>query len=321
MLPLLNMFQAVIDAVVPVFGLILIGWLASRYGLLSAAASEAINRFVIYLALPALLFVAMARADIDALTEIEFAISYGGATLLTMFTYVWLSRREGLPAVTRTINSMSAGYANTGFMGVPLILMVLGPHALTGIVIIIVLTISLQFALTVIAIEWFRAEGKNLLPVMGKVGLSLLKNPILMAPILGIVSSGIGVVPPSAVMGLLDLLADAATPCALLTIGLFLAQSPARSASPAVLQIIFLKLFIHPVIVGVMVLFVFDLEPVWAWTAILAAALPVGTGPFMLASMYRENPAVSARAILISTIGSVVTVSIIIAWLNLQSIV
>jgi len=315
------MFQAVLDAVVPVFGLILIGWLASRHGLLSTAASEAINRFVIYLALPALLFVAMARADIEALTEIEFAISYGGATLITMLTYVWLSRPEGLPSVTRTINSMSAGYANTGFMGVPLILMVLGPQALTAIVIVIVLTISLQFALTVIAIEWLQAKGKNLLPVMAKVGLSLLKNPILMAPMLGIASSATGVAPPSSIMGLLDLLADAATPCALLTIGLFLAQSPARSSSPAVVQIILLKLFIHPIIVGVLVLFIFDLPPIWAWTAILAAALPVGTGPFMLASLYRENPAVSARAILISTIGSVITISLIIAWLNLQSIV
>ncbi len=315
------MFQAVIDAVVPVFGLILIGWLASRHGLLGTAASEAINRFVIYLALPALLFVAMARAEIEALTEIEFAVSYGGATLATMLAYIWLSRREGLPNITRTINSMSAGYANTGFMGVPLILMVLGPEALTAIVIIIVLTISLQFALTVIAIEWLRAEGKNLLPVLAKVGLSLLKNPILMAPLLGIASSATGVAPPSAIVGLLDLLADAATPCALLTIGLFLAQPPARSTSPAILQIIFLKLFAHPVIAGVLVFFVFDLPPIWAWTAVLAAALPVGTGPFMLASLYRENPAVSARAILISTIGSVITISLIIAWLNLQSIV
>ncbi|MFO7746696.1 MAG: AEC family transporter [Orrella sp.] len=315
------MLIAVLDAVVPVFGLILLGWFASRRGLLSANASDALNRFVIYFALPALLFVAMARADIDALTDIEFAISYGGGTLLTMLIYIWLSRRDGLTSLTRTINSMSSGYANTGFMGVPLILMVLGPEALPPLVIMVVLTISLQFALTVIAIEWQQASGKSLMPVLGKVGLSLLKNPILVAPILGLLSAATDFAPPSALMGLMDLLADAATPCALLTIGLFLAQSPIRSASPAVPQIVLLKLFVHPLIVGVMALFVFDLSPVWAWAGILAAALPVGTGPFMLASLYREDPAVSARAIFISTLGSVLTLSLIIAWLNLQSIV
>lgn len=315
------MLLAVVDAVVPVFGLILLGWFASRRGLLSPAASDALNRFVIYFALPALLFVAMASTDIDALTEIEFAVSYGGGTLLTMLVYVWLSRRDRLSNLTRTINSMSSGYANTGFMGVPLILMVLGPEALPPLVIMIVLTVSMQFALTVIAIEWQQASGKSLMPVLGKVALSLLKNPILVAPILGLFSSSSGFTPPTAIMGLLELLADAATPCALLTIGLFLAQSPIRSASPAVRQIVLLKLFLHPLIVGVMVLFVFDLPPVWAWSAVLSAALPVGTGPFMLASLYREDPAISARAIFISTLGSVLTLSLIIAWLNLQSIV
>ena len=315
------MFQAVIDTVVPIFGLILLGWFCHRRGLLAATATDALNRFVIYLALPALLFAAMARAEIEALSEIGFVISYGAGTLLTMALYLWFSRRQGIANLARTINSMSSGYANSGYMGIPLILMVLGPEALAPAVIAAVLTGAFQFGLTIIAIEWQRADGKSILPALGKVGISLLKNPILIAPVLGLASAGSGTLPPQALMGLVDMLAAAATPCALLTIGLFLAQSQTQSNHPAVKQIVLLKLFAHPIAVGMLALFVFQLDPLWAWAAILSAATPVGTGPFMLASLFREDAAISARAIFLSTLGSVITLSLLVAWLNLQSIV
>jgi len=315
------MFQAVFDTVVPIFGLIILGWFCRRRELLAATATDALNRFVIYLALPALLYAAMARAKIDALSEIGFVISYGAGTLLTMALYLWFSRKQGIANIARTINSMSSGYANSGYMGIPLILMVLGPEALAPAVIAAVLTGAFQFGLTIIAIEWQRAHGKSMLPALGKVGISLLKNPILIAPVLGLISAGSGALPPKALMGLVDLLADAATPCALLTIGLFLAQSQTQSNHPAVKQIVLLKLFVHPIAVGILALFVFQLDPLWAWAAILSSATPVGTGPFMLASLFREDAAISARAIFLSTLGSVLTLSLLVAWLNLQSIV
>jgi malonate transporter and related proteins len=281
------MFQAVIDTVVPIFGLILLGWFCHRRGLLAATATDALNRFVIYLALPALLYAAMARAEIEALSEIGFVISYGAGTLITMAVYLWFSRKQSLANIARTINSMSSGYANSGYMGIPLILMVLGPEALAPAVIAAVITGAFQFGLTIIAIEWQRAEGKSILPAFGKVGISLLKNPILIAPVLGLASAGTGTLPPQALMGLIDLL----------------------------------KLFMHPIAVGILALFVFQLDPIWAWAAILSAATPVGTGPFMLASLFREDAAISARAIFLSTIGSVLTLSLLVAWLNLQSVV
>ena len=315
------MFQAVIDAVVPVFGLILLGWFVARRGLLAPGATDALNRFVIYLALPCLLFLAMARSELDIMSELGFVISFATGTLVTTLAYLWLSRREGLAGLTRSINGMSASYTNVGFMGIPLVLMVFGEEALAPVVIGCILTVAVQFGLTIIAIEIQKAKGGSLLPAVKRVALSLLKNPILVAPSLGAAFSALDVLPPQAVLGMIDLLAAAATPCALVTIGLFLAQSKVQTASPAVMQIVLLKLFLHPVIVAILAIGVFDLNPVWAWTAIMAAALPVGTGPFMLANLYQQDAAVSARAILISTVASAVTLSLMIAWLNYQGVI
>ena len=314
------MLQAVINAVVPIFGLIFLGWLVARQGLLKPAATEALNQFVIYLALPALLFLAMARSSLEALSEFGFVASFVIGTTATSLLYIWLSRREKLTNLPRTINSMSASYPNTGFMGIPLVLILFGDRALAPIVIACVLTVGVQFAVTIVAIEVQRVRAGSLLPALKRVSVSLIRNPILVAPLLGLAMASADLPPPQPLVGLLDLLAAAATPCALLAIGLFLAQSPMKSSSPAVMQIVILKLFVHPFIVGVLALGIFDLDPIWAWTVVLSAALPVGTGPFMLATLYREDASVSARAILLSTLTSALTLSLLIAWINSQGI-
>lgn len=314
------MLQAVFDAVVPVFGLILLGWIAARRNWLPASATEALNRFVIFLALPALLFMAMARSDVSVLSESGLAASFGLGTLGASLLYLWCSKKENLDGINRCINCMSASYANAGFMGIPLILIVFGQDAMPAAVMVCIMTVAVLFGVAITAIEIVKARGRSLAPALKRVGMSLLLNPILVAPILGLGFSASGIAIPKAVAGLIDLLAGAATPCALITIGLFLARSSTQTHSSSVPQILWIKLIAHPCLVGLLALFVFDVEPVWAWTAIIAAALPVGTGPFMLANLYRQDASVSARAILLSTIGSVISLSGLVAWVNYANI-
>lgn len=314
------MFASVINTVVPIFGLILLGWACGKGGLLNSAATDALNRFVVYLALPALLFMAMARADLQAMAEIGFVASFGIGTILTMLIYLWMSRHHGLSYLQRMINCLSVGYSNAGYMGIPLILLLFGETALPIAVIGAVMTVVVQFSLVIIAIEIHRARGRSLLPALKKIGLSLLKNPILVSTALGISVSALGIKLPMAIEGGIDQLAKAATPCALLTIGLFIAQTKARGRGRDVTEIVLLKLFVHPLLVGILALGVFDLDPLWAWCAILATALPVGTGSFMLAHLYQQDASTSARSILVSTIGSIATLTALLAWVNLQGI-
>ena len=314
------MFASVFNTVVPIFGLILLGWACGKGGLLNSSATDALNRFVVYLALPALLFSAMARADLQAMAEIGFVVSFGVGTVLTMLIYLAISRREELGYLERMINCLSVGYSNAGYMGIPLILLVFGEKALPIAVIGAVMTVVVQFSLVIIAIEIHRARGRSLLPALKKIALSLVKNPILVSTALGISVSALGIELPLSISGGIDQLAKAATPCALLTIGLFIAQAKARTGSRAVTQIVTLKLFVHPLLVGILAFGVFDLDPLWAWCAVLATALPVGTGSFMLAHLYQQDASTSARSILVSTIGSVVTLTALLAWVNIQGI-
>jgi predicted permease len=177
-------------------------------------------------------------------------------------------------------------------------------------------TVSFLFALTILWIELTRLDHGQLGTAMRKVSLALVKNPLLIAPILGIAWSASDLGMPSAIDRYINLLGEAATPCALVAIGLFLAANPIRALDSSVLRIVTLKVAVQPLLTAILVFYVFDMPRMWAQIAILSAALPVGTGPFMIAQIYQRDASASARAILISTMCSVITISILLAWIT-----
>ena len=315
------MLSAVVNAALPVFALILTGWGCARLGIMGSSATEGLNRFVVYLALPAQLFAAMAHAPLAELARPGFFIANGLGMLITAGSYAWLSRALPGDPVDRIINAMSATYSNAGFMGIPLCLMVFGKSGLSASILCTLFTVSALFAATIMLIELRTMRSGHFASAMVKVGRALMRNPILIAPLLGVAWARTGWELPTAPERFVDLIGTAATPCALIAIGLFLAQSEIQESHSGasrrhIMRIVGLKLLVQPVVTAVLVLWVFDVPRLWAQVAILSAALPVGTGPYMLAQIYHRDAAASARAILLSTIGSVVTISLVIAWIG-----
>jgi malonate transporter and related proteins len=152
-------------------------------------------------------------------------------------------------------------------------------------------------------------------PVWWTVGRSLVRNPLLVAPALGALVPSAGLAVPDAVATFLKLLGGAAAPCALVALGLFLAQprqtggGQGRTAA----LLVGLKLVLHPLLAYGLGRYLFDLPPLLLHTAVLMAALPTGTGPFMLAEFYRREADLTATVVLVSTVLAVVTVSAYLA--------
>lgn len=313
------MLSAVIHAAFPVFALIMTGWLCARYKLLNALSMEGLNKFVIYLALPAQLFDAMSHARLSDLAQPGFYWAFSIGMLATAGLHTFLARKNKSPQTDKIIQSMTAAYSNAGFMGIPLSLIVFGKAGLSPAIITTLFTVSLLFALTIMWIEMTRLDQGRFGSVMLKVGLALIKNPLLIAPILGICWSALDLSMPSAIDRYINLLGEAATPCALVAIGLFLAANPIRGFDHSVLRIVFLKIGFQPLLTALLAFYVFDMPRMWAQIAILSSALPVGTGPFMMAQIYQRDASASAQAILISTLCSVITISFILAWISQTS--
>ncbi|MBA9064692.1 hypothetical protein GGQ91_004098 [Methylobacterium fujisawaense] len=304
--------------VLPIFALIFAGWLARRIGVLGAAATTELNRFVVFLALPALLFDVTAHAHWSAIWKPGFIGAFGLSSLAVFALTVLIRRGEGRPLADAAVDGLNSGYANTGFMGFPLALVAFGPEALAPTTVAAILTVCGVFAVAIVLIETglrreAAASGRSgpRMPVWRSVGRSLMRNPLLVAPALGALVPSAGLTVPESAETFLKLLGGAAAPCALVALGLFLAQTrhagggQGRTAA----LLVGLKLALHPLLAYGLGRYLFDLPPLLLHTAVLMAALPTGTGPFMLAEFYRREADLTATVVLVSTVLAIVTVS------------
>lgn len=301
--------------VLPIFALVLAGWLARRSGVLGPNATTELNRFVVYLALPALLFDITSHAHWSDLWQPGFIAVFGVSTLLIFAVTVAVRLRSPRHLADAAIDGLNAGYANTAYMGFPITLAVLGQQALAPTTIASIITVCVVFALAIVLIEIGLQSEARALRLARKVGLSLVRNPLLVAPALGALVPMSGLAVPASAETFLKMLGGAASPCALVALGLFLAAKTERDAEQTLSTAILvgLKLVLHPAITWVLASMVFHLSPSLTRTAVLLAALPTGTGPFMLAEFYEREAAVTSRVILVSTMISVLTVSAYLA--------
>ncbi|GIZ10781.1 hypothetical protein NCCP436_01970 [Pseudomonas sp. NCCP-436] len=303
--------SSVLNVLLPIFGLILVGYLCRRTNRLGSAAASEMNRFVVWLGLPALLFSLTAKAQWAQIWQPGFLLAFTGgmlAVFLATLLYRWKSTGS---LVDASIDGLSAGYANTGYIGIPLCVLVLGQDGMAPALIASLMVVCVLFGLAVVCIEVGLQSNKGLGAAIVQVVTALLKNPLVVAPLLGAAWGAGGIPLPAALDEFLRLLGGATVPCALVSLGLFLAQrqsGPSQGAGPLVL----LKLVLQPLVTWFIAFVLLDLPPFWAHAALLLSALPTGTGPFMLAEYYQRQAALVSRTILFSTLGSLLTLSLIL---------
>jgi malonate transporter and related proteins len=305
-----------LSVVLPIFALIFAGWLARRIGVLGPHATTELNRFVVYLALPALLFDIIAHARWDDIWQPGFVAAFGLGAMLVFVLTILVRLRRPRHLADAAIDGLNAGYANTGFVGFPLALVALGREALAPTLVATIITVCILFAIAIVLIETGLQTERRGKQLVVKVAGSLCRNPLLAAPVLGAMLPLSGLAIPAPAESFLKLLGGAASPCALVALGLFLAEkrnASQQDAGSAALLVGF-KLVLQPVVTWLLASLVFGLSPFLTHAAVLLAALPTGTGPFMLAEFYRREATITSSVVLTSTILSVLTISGYLAW-------
>lgn len=304
---------AILAVVIPVFAVVLIGWIAGRSGLLPTSAVPALNIFTVQLALPVLLFQFVAEADWSKLWHPGLVGAFGGGIAIIFAMTLLLGGRERAVA-DRTGDALAAAYGNGAFIGIPLVQGLFGEAGLATAVIASLLTICLIFAIAILLIEIDVHRDKGAGLAARAVLASLARNPMIIGPAAGALWALTGITVPEPVHRVTSLIGSTASPVALVTIGLFLADAApaagARIGIRAVAPLILLKLVGQPLVTFALTVALGVPRP-WAGAAILMAAMPTGTGPFMLAQLYDRDAATIARVILVTTILSVATIAIL----------
>ena len=309
--------NAVLNAALPIFALIAAGLACARAGLFDRAATDHLNRFVIYLALPALLFGAIAKITPADGAHGGFLAALTGGIVVAFAAGFALARRRNGSVADASIEGLDAGYSNVGFMGIPLCMLAFGPDSLPAAVISTVLTGCVLFLFAVALIEVDVGEGVSRGETVRTVGLALLRNPLFLSPVAGLCVGLSGFVLPLPIERFTTLLGGAASPVALVCIGLFLGQERLMGGDlRSIAVLVFLKLIVQPGVTAILAFHVFGMPPLWARTAVLVSALPIGSGPFVIAKLYRLDAAKTSGAILASHVFSVLTVSLLVAWLT-----
>ena len=309
---------ATLEILLPVFGLIFAGFACRRRGVLGPNSASELNRFVVWLALPALLFDTMARATWEQLYQPAFVVTFSVACAGIFALILVMRLLNGRHLADASVDAIAASYPNTGYIGFPLGMIAFGQASLTPSTIATILVACVLFAGAIVLIEvglqTERTPHKLGLKVLG----SLARNPLIVSPIAGALFASLHVPLPPSAETFLKLLSGAASPCALVSLGLFLAEKrPSESGTRGIAWLLTLvKLIVQPALTWWLAARVFRLSPALVEMAVVLAALPTGTGPFMLAEFYEREAQITSRTILLSTVGSIVTLSLLLLWMG-----
>lgn len=302
----------VFNVVLPVFALILIGYVCGRAGKLGESASIELNRFVVWLALPAQLFNFAANSGWQTLWQPEFITAFFLSCLIVFILVLSASYWRSGDLAAASFNGLTASYSNTGYMGIPLCALALGQDGLAP-AIIATFIVFVMFALATVLIEIGILSHKKSHEVVLSVLRSLCTNPLLIAPVAGLLWASSKLAMYDTIAQVISFLAAAATPCALVSIGLFLLQK-SKATSNQAWGISIAKLIIQPVIAWVIAGPILQLPALWLNAIVILSALPTGTGPFMLAQYYKADGSIISRVVLITTLGSLLTLSFCLWW-------
>lgn len=303
----------VFGAVLPVFGLIACGYLAGRFHIVTQASSQALNQFVYAFALPAMLFVAVYRGSLEEILSGAFLLAVIVATVGTALAGFLLSYfANGAGPAESTMRALNASFANTGYLGIPLVTVAYGERAALPAALATVATNFVSFALAIVCLELF------VNPHRGGVRRALkgvIMSPLIWPIFLAVLLVALQVKIPLPAERFATLLAAAAGPCALFAIGLFVSQLSIRAGAAASWQTTLLKLVLHPLLMAALVFWLLPVDALWAKIAVVCASLPLGATAFVLAQRYKLLEAETSTGAVVSTAASLLTVSLVMALL------
>ncbi len=314
--------QSILSVTFPFFALVLCGYVATRRGLLPIESIPGLSTFVLYFALSAMLFRFGSATPIGQLFDVPLAVLYSVSGVVLVTVTVVTSRNERIGIKDAAFGAMAAVFSNSGFMGIPLLLALLGEKAV-GIIIVTLFIDQILISPLCMSIAHVQSNTGQprsmsallLASVRSLRGAAL--NPMLWSIVAGVLFGMSSLTLPDPVWKTIDLLSDAASPVALFTIGAILARNAVKATHRSLLMdyvpVALVKLFIHPLLIflGARVAdgLGFPLDAQTFTIIILIAALPSASNVSMLAERFGADSGRIASIIMVSTVLSFFTFS------------
>ena len=312
----------------PFFALVLCGYLAARRRMLLLDAIPGLNSFVLFFALPCMLYRFGSTTPVAQLFDVGVFLTYVVCALVMVLATIAVSKNARIRWNDASFGALVAAFPNTGFMGVPLLVALLGAQAAGPVILLIAIDMVITTSLCIALSRLDGADEHGFAHAAQNALKGMLFNPMPWAILLGGVASAVSLELPAPLMKTIGLMADAASPVALFTIGAVLARSQMLAAAhnhpPIPLRdyvpVAAIKLLVHPLLVlavgSAAVALGLPLSPFALTVMVLAAALPSASNVSLLAERFGADNGRIARIILVSTAAAFVTFSLAVTLLT-----
>ena len=302
----------VADLILPVFTVIVTGWLAGALGYVARDLSDALIHFAYNVAMPALLIVTIAQEPARSLLAWRFLAAFGGGSLLC-FAIVFGSLRVfgGQRLASAAMQGWAASMTNTGFIALPVLRATYGAAAVAPAAIATVFVAVIMFPAAVLMQELDSSRPGGVVSTPGKLARHVILNPMVLSTLVGVAWAASGVPMPGPVNAYLQILADALTACALFAIGLGVSMDSLRSDIGRSAALAAVKLGLMPLIVlGLSI--ALRLEPLYLIVAVVCAAVPTAKTVYILSGEYQCEESTVAATVSLTTLCSIGT---LIVWI------
>jgi len=315
----LTLVLQITGLVLPLFGLILLGYISGKLRTLPVEGLAWLNFFIVYIALPALFFRLLSQTPVSEFANAEFLLRTTLGTFVIFclsFAVARLLRRDNVKVAT--IQGFTGAYGNIGYLGPPLAIAAFGPEAGVPVALVFCLDNAMHFTLAPLLM----AIGDNsisergaisrreaMVRLIGGIIKNIFSHPFILATIAGITTAWFQYQPAVPVERLLLSLSNAAAPCALFAMGVTAALRPVKRIPVELSWLLPIKLVIHPLLIHLLLSRIPGINNTWLHSAVLLAALPTAANVFVIAQQYQVWEERASSAVVLSTLFSVLSVT------------
>jgi len=312
----LSQIARIAEIVLPVFGVIALGYFSVWSKLLSEKAGEGLNDFVFVIAVPVMIVKTLLGAQLPEGSPWGYWLSYFiGVAIVWSFAQFVVWKLYGRAGGEAVIMGFSSTQSNIVLMGIPLVLTAYGEAGAVPLFLLIAVHLPIMMLAATVMIE--SADAGITRAALLRLVRNLVTNPLLIAFACGSLGRIAGIELGGAPKQFVDLIAAAAVPCALFAMGMALRKYGVFGDVKLSVFIVAAKLMCLPLAVYLLAKYVFVLSPVWHGVAVIFASMPVGINSYLLAARYKTGVATVAGAVTFSTALSLFSVSF---WLYVLGI-
>lgn len=303
---------AILGITLPIFLLIGLGYLLARGGALTPDHARGLGRFVLILALPALVFRALAERRLDEVLQPTFLAVYGIASLAAFAAgFAWFRLGQRKPVRASAVRGIGMSFSNSGFIGLPVVLQLFGAAGAVPVALAMLIENLVMFPLLVVLAQIGDPEEQG--PNARSILLNLIRTPLVIAIVAGALFSLLAIPLPGVIGRAIGLLAAASAPVALIAVGAGLVGVSLKGRVPTLTMIAGGKLLLHPLLVVLLLVLIPIQDPMLRHAVVILAAMPMLSVFPILAREYGDGETGGA-ALLLTTALSFVTINLLL-WM------